>query len=77
MFGTGKWCTKNEEDATFQYQYFSDIATSTESRNLENSWWLRSPGNQYGFVFGIVNKGTSGSTSVSVASCVFPAFCIY
>lgn len=77
VFGTGKWCTKNEEDATFQYQYFSDIATSTESRNLENSWWLRSPGNQYGFVFGIVNKGTSGSTSVSVASCVFPAFCIY
>lgn len=77
VFGTGKWCTKNEEDATFQYQYFSDIATSTESRKLENSWWLRSPGNQYGFVFGIVNKGTSGSTSVSVASCVFPAFCIY
>ena len=77
VFGTGKYCTKNEEDATFQYQYFSDIATSTESRNLENKWWLRSPGHNYGFVFGIVDKGTSNGISVSAVNCVFPAFCIY
>jgi len=77
VFGTGKFCTENEAKVTFQYQYFQSIATSTESLNLENSWWLRSPSQNYGFVFGMVDKGKCNYNSVSMRNCVFPAFCIY
>ena len=78
----GSQCTTNEANATFQYQYFQSIATSAESRNINNSvdyqWWLRSP--DYGFdnrVFCYVHAGRSSSISASVSSGVFPAFCIY
>lgn len=40
--GNGSYCTTAEANATFQYQYFANIATSTASRNINstaNQWW--------------------------------------
>ena len=79
--GNGSWCTTNEANATFQYQYFQSIATTPASRNINssaNQWlWLRSPGYSYGDYFCIVYAGSSGINNASYHYGVFAAFCIY
>ena len=80
--GNGSYCTTAEANATFQYQYFANIATSTASRAItgapDNWWWLRSPYcNDSG---GFCNVYTGSSTNGGYASYsigVFAAFCIY
>ena len=74
-------CTRTEANATFQYQYFQSIATTTASRNINSSanqfWWLRSPYNGDSYRFCFVDAG-SPSYSNAYKSCgVFAAFCIY
>ena len=74
-------CTRTEANATFQYQYFQSIATTTASRNINSSaskqWWLRSPYNGDSYRFCFVDAG-SPSYSNAYNSCgVFAAFCIY
>ena len=76
--GNGAWCTNNEANATFQYQYFQSIATTPESRNINSRWWwLRGPyfGNSSSFC--IVGAGSSGNSVASNSGGVFAAFCIY
>ena len=78
----GSYCTTNEANATFQYQYFTNIATTPASRNINSSanqwWWLRSPDYDYdNRVFCIVYAGISSSISASSLGGVFAAFCIY
>ena len=81
--GKGSYCTTNEANATFQYQYFSDIATTDESRNINSStnqqWcWLRSPCYHGGYCyFCLVDAGSSALNGASDNGGVFPAFCIY
>ena len=79
--GNGSYCTTNEANATFQYQYFANIATTPASRNINssaNQWlWLRSPGYSYGDYFCIVYAGSSGINNASYHYGVFAAFCIY
>jgi len=77
----GSYCTTNEANATFQYQYFSSIATTLESRNINSSanqwWWLRSPDFNYDHKFCIVDHGSSNTYLSDLDIGVFAAFCIY
>ena len=80
--GNGSYCTTNEANATFQYQYFQSIATTPASRNFDtpttNFWWLRSQ--IYGDdrnSFCCVGVGKSDGYNASSTCGVFPAFCIY
>ena len=79
----GSRCTQNEASATFQYQYFANIATSEESRDINSSvgqlWWLRSPLSNNADYFCCVYRGKSvfDTPDTSYIYCVFPAFCIY
>ena len=78
----GSWCTTNEANATFQYQYFQSIATTPASRTINSSdsqwWWLRSPGyNDDSRIFCIVYAGSSSSIGAGNLGDVFAAFCIY
>ena len=83
--GNGSWCTFNEANATFQYQYFQSIATTTASRNINSStnqwWWLRSPyydpHNEAPHAFCMVIGGSSYSSNANGNGDVFAAFCIY
>lgn len=79
--GNGSYCTTAEANATFQYQYFANIATSTASRNINSTanqwWWLRSPNNNGGHSFCFVNTGSSSYGDASYSGGVFAAFCIY
>ena len=79
--GNGSWCTTNEANATFQYQYFQNIATTPASRNINSSanqwWWLRSPGYNYSSGFCGVSAGSSGAHYAGGSYGVFAAFCIY
>ena len=79
--GNGSYCTTNEASATFQYQYFASIATTTASRTItgapSNVWWLRDPCYGSGNLFCNVNTGSSGNSNASGSFGVFPAFCIY
>ena len=79
---SGSWCTTNEANATFQYQYFANIATTPASRNINSSanewWWLRSPeGFNGGFHFCLVDRGCSHFERAGNSNGVFAAFCIY
>ena len=70
-------CTKNEANATNQYQYFADIATTADSRKLNYQWWLRSPYYDcYNYFCIVLNGGMHTSAAISGCS-VFAAFCIY
>ena len=78
---SGSSFTTTEAKATFQYQYFTNIAKTTESRNFIDTsskwWWLRSPywgGGQY---FCSVGGGADTITNANDNNSVFPAFCIY
>ena len=80
--GKGSNCTKNEANATFRYQYFSDIAASTERGKINcaiaNEWWLRSP--NYGYDTNYCTVNSDGSSSIGYIeepACVIAAFCIY
>ena len=77
----GSRCTMNEANATFQYQYFANIATTTASRNINSSanqwWWLRSPHYYNSEAFCGVNTGSSSLYSANNGGGVFAAFCIY
>ena len=81
-FGDGSYCTTAEASATFQYQYFSNIATTKGSRKItnityDNRWWLRSPFYDGATNFCTVADGCMASCQADGAGCVFPAFCIY
>lgn len=79
--GNGSYCTTAEASATFQYQYFANIATSTASRTItgapSNWWWLRSPNCNNSSNFCVVNAGSSNDSNASYSGGVFAAFCIY
>ena len=82
VFGTRIYCTTNEANANFQYQYFSSIATTPESRNINNTsgskkWWLRSQGYESNSYFCNVDRGTSSREGCGLTLGVFAAFCIY
>ena len=75
-------CTINEANATFQYQYFANIATTPASRNINSSanqwWWLRSPRyTNCDYHFCCVDHGGKFYDAVDNYCGVFPAFCIY
>lgn len=79
-YGNGSYCLSTEASATFQYQYFSNIATSIDSRkNITNVniWWLRSPSCDGNPRFCYVLNGESGVGDVRMEYAVLPAFCIY
>ena len=79
-YGSGSYCFSTEASATFQYQYFSNIATSIDSRkNITNVniWWLRSPSCDGNPRFCYVLDGESGVGNESMEYGVLPAFCIY
>ena len=77
----GSCCTTNEANATFQYQYFQNIATTPASRNINSSanqwWWLRSPRCDGSSRFCGVGAGSSGTYDANSGLGVFAAFCIY
>jgi hypothetical protein len=77
----GSWCTTNEANATFQYQYFQSIATTPASRNINSSanqwWWLRSPHYYDSEAFCRVGTGISYAGNADGSNGVFAAFCIY
>lgn len=77
--GNGSYCTASEASATFQYQYFANIATTTASRAIHGNygWWLRSPYCNNCNEFCSVYEGRSGNASANVWYDVFVAFCIY
>ena len=79
-YGSGSYCFSTEASATFQYQYFSNIATSIDSRkNITNFniWWLRSPSCDGNPRFCYVLNGESGVGDARMEYAVLPAFCIY
>ena len=77
------YCTEAEANATNQYQYFADIATTEDSRKLNtvtnDVWWLRSPSNISGTetCFCCVTNGNINWNRASHKFNVIPAFCIY
>lgn len=77
----GSHCTANEANATFQYQYFQNIATTPASRNINSSanqwWWLRSPHYNNSNYFCYVSTGSSHASGAYYGGGVFAAFCIY
>ena len=77
----GSWCTTNEANATFQYQYFQNIATTPASRNINSSanqwWWLRSSHFYDSDAFCRVGTGISYAGNADGSNGVFAAFCIY
>ena len=78
----GLMCTANEANATFQYQYFANIATTPASRNINSSasrqiWWLRSPNCGISSYFCSVGEGSYDNKNASDSNGVFAAFCIY
>ena len=80
--GNGSYCTTNEANATFQYQYFANIATTPASRNINSSasrqiWWLRSPNCGISSYFCSVGEGSYDNKNASDSNGVFAAFCIY
>lgn len=81
--GTGEYdgscCTSAEASATFQYQYFQEVATTMDSRNINGKdwWWLRSPGINGDNCFVVVDDDGNGNGNSNSSCGVFPAFCIY
>lgn len=70
-------CTLAEANATFQYQYFTKIATTVESKDPKQLWWLRSPYYYNDSKFCCVKNGDMGREDADANLAVFPAFCIY
>lgn len=85
IFGKCVYSMQIEADANFQYQYFSSIATTPESRsfkidksfnNYENKWWLRGRGEDADYVPMVSNGSPSQMWSSNNLNC-YPVFCIY
>ena len=71
-------CPSTEYNATFQYQYFSDLAITAESRNLyHNCWLLRSIHPSRGQHMYIYDGTTIDMGGWFTSGSFFPAFCIY
>lgn len=81
VFGSGGsgCCSSEEYNATFQYQYFADIATTAESRDLyHNCWLLRSTHpNRNGYLMYVHDGTTVDMGGWFKSGCFFPTFCIY
>ena len=77
--GNGSYCTASEASATFQYQYFANVATTTASRTItgNNWWWLRSPSYNGSDHFCYVSSGRSYTGGAGNGCGVCAAFCIY
>lgn len=76
--GNGSNCTANEASETFQYQYFANITTSSQSRKINGSWlWLRSPHFNNSGIFCIVSNGRSNNGYAGYSGGVFPGMCVY
>ena len=71
-------CSSTEYNATFQYQYFSDLAITAESRNLyHNCWLLRSIHPSRGQHMYVYDGTTIDMGGWFRSGSFFPAFCIY
>lgn len=71
-------CPSTEYNATFQYQYFSDLAITAESRNLYyNCWLLRSIHPSRGQHMYVYDGTTIDMGGWFRSGLFFPAFCIY
>ena len=71
-------CSSTEYNATFQYQYFSDLAITAESRNLYHSCWLlRSIHPSRGQHMYVYDGTTIDMGGWFRSGSFFPAFCIY
>ena len=71
-------CSSTEYNATFQYQYFSDLAITAESRNLyHNCWLLRSIHPSRGRHMYVYDGTTIDMGGWFTSGSFFPAFCIY
>lgn len=78
IFGKQYWSTQNEQDATFQYKYFANIATIQQSINInEGLLWLRSPYYYDSGRFCSMSSGNAFSCTASYGGAVFPAMCVY
>ena len=86
IFGKRVFSMQTEADANFQYQYFSSIATSSESRsfkidksldNYTNYWWLRGRGEKdTDYVTAAANGYPTPFWFSNNLNC-YPVFCIY
>lgn len=75
--GNGSFCTTAEASATFQYQYFENIATTYKDRDITGTyWWTRSPV-YFTDYFCMVSESGNSYASPRNSYGVFPAFCIY
>ena len=71
-------CSSTEYNATFQYQYFSDLATTAESRDFHHSCWLlRSIHPSRGQHMYVYDGTTIDMGGWFRSGSFFPAFCIY
>lgn len=78
IFGKQYWSTQNEQNETFQYQYFANIATIQQSINInEGLLWLRSPYYYGSGRFCSMSLGNAFSCTASYSGAVFPAMCVY
>ena len=86
IFGKCVFSMQIEANANFQYQYFSSIATSSESRSFKidksldddyrNFWWLRGLGEDSDYVTAAANGYPTQIWCSNNLNC-FPVFCIY
>lgn len=87
IFGKCVFSMQIEANANFQYQYFSSIATSSESRSFKidksldddyrNFWWLRGRGERdTDYVTAASNGYPTQFWSSNKLNC-YPVFCIY
>lgn len=86
IFGKCVFSMQIEANANFQYQYFSSIATSSESRsfkidksldNYTNFWWLRGRGEKdTDYVTAAANGYPTQFWFSNNLNC-YPVFCIY
>lgn len=86
IFGKCVFSMQIEANANFQYQYFSSIATSSESRsfkidksldNYTNYWWLRGRGEKdTDYVTAAANGYPTQFWFSNNLNC-YPVFCIY
>lgn len=84
IFGKCVYSMQIEANANFQYQYFSSIATSSESRsfkiglgNYKNSWWLRGRGERDTDYVTAASNGYPTQFWFSNNLNCYPVFCIY
>lgn len=87
IFGKCVFSMQIEANANFQYQYFSSIATSSESRSFKidksldddyrNFWWLRGRGEEDTYYVTAAANGYPTQIWCSNKLNCYPVFCIY